>query len=81
MKTQTKRRDFIKKAAAGVVGAGIALNANAKHSDKQNVFVPKRKSIAYHLNPNVALIKGADRKTNMYDALKLIEDDIKEIDW
>jgi len=77
MSTQTKRRDFIKKMSAGVLGSGIALNAYAFGGNKSNVVVPKRKAIRYNANPNVALVKGPDRKTNMYDALKLIEDDIK----
>ena len=78
MNTQTKRRDFIKKATAGVVGAGLAFNAHAIDSVKPKVITPKRKSFSYNPHPNVALVKGANRKTNMYDALKLIEDDIKK---
>lgn len=78
MSTQTKRRDFIKKISAGVVGSGIALNAHAYGRYKPNIIAPKRKTFNYNPNPNVALVKGLDRKTNMYDALKLIEDDIKK---
>jgi len=77
MSTQTKRRDFIKKISAGVIGSGIALNAYAFGGNKSTTIVPKRKAITYSPNPNVALVKGPDRKTNMYDALKLIEDDVK----
>jgi uncharacterized protein (DUF362 family) len=77
MSTQTKRRDFIKKISAGVVGSGISLNAHAFGGNKPNIIVPKRKTLEYNPNPNVGLVKGTDRKTNMYDALKLIEDDVK----
>jgi uncharacterized protein (DUF362 family) len=77
MSTQTNRRNFIKKFSAGVIGTGIALNTYAFSDNKSNVFIPKRKTFNYNQNPNVALVKGPDRKTNMYDALKLIEDDIR----
>ena len=78
MSTKTKRRDFIKKISVGVLGTGIAINAHAFGRNKSNVIVPKRKTFNYNPNPNVALVKGSDRKTNMYDALKLIEDDVKK---
>ena len=77
MTVLTKRREFIKKVAAGVVGGGLALNAYALPKSNPKVIVPKRKVINYNPRPNVALVKGLDRKTNMYDALKLIEDDVK----
>ena len=77
MSIQTKRRDFIKKISAGVVGSGFALNAHAFGGNKPNIIVPKRKTFKYNPNPNVGMVKGLDRKTNMYDALKLIEDDVK----
>jgi len=77
MSTQTKRRDFIKKFSVGVLGAGIALNGYAFPRNNSNIIIPKRKKFNYNPNPNVALVKGPDRKTNMYDALKLIEDDVK----
>jgi uncharacterized protein (DUF362 family) len=78
MSTQTNRRNFIKKFSAGVIGSGIALNTYAFAEDKPKPFIPKRKAINYNPNPNVALVKGPDRMTNMYDALKLIEDDIRK---
>ena len=72
MSAQSNRRDFIKKFSAGILGSGIALNAYAFSGNKTNVFIPERKRIKYNPNPNVALVKGKDRKTNMYNALKLI---------
>ena len=77
MYAQTKRRDFIKKVSAGVVGSAVALNTPVFGRNEPNVIIPKRKSINYNPNPNVGLVKGVDRKTNMYDALKLIEEDVK----
>ena len=78
MSAQSNRRNFIKKFSAGVLGSGIALNAYAFSGNKTNVFIPERKRIKYNPNPNVALVKGKDRKTNMYNALKLIEDDVRK---
>jgi len=78
MAIQIKRRDFIKHLSAGFLTAGIALNTNANPTKDPDFLLPKRKKIKYNPNPNVALVKGSDRKTNMYDALKLIEDDIKK---
>jgi len=78
MPTQVKRRDFIRKFSAGVIGAGIALNSNTFASTRPRVKIPKRKKVFNAPNSNVALIKGPDRKTNMYDALKLIEEDIRK---
>jgi uncharacterized protein (DUF362 family) len=78
MSTKTKRRDFIKKVSAGVIGTGVALNAHAFGREESSIVVPKRKAINYNPYPNVGLVKGSDRKTNMYDALKLIEEDIKK---
>ena len=77
MSTKSKRRDFIKKFSLGVIGSGLALNTYAIPRNHSNTFIPERKKFIYNPNPNVALVKGIDRKTNMYDALKLIEDDIK----
>ncbi len=77
MPTQVKRRDFIRKLSAGVLGTGIALNAYAFPTRKSNLVLQKKRKIYESTNPNVALIRGADRKTNMFDALKLIEEDIK----
>jgi uncharacterized protein (DUF362 family) len=77
MSTQNKRREFIKKFSTAVVGTGLAINTYASPRISSNIVVPKRKRFNYDPNPNVALIKGSDRKTNMYDALKLIEDDVK----
>jgi len=77
MSNFTKRRDFIKKISAGALGSGIALNAVASGEKIPNIFTAKKKAVRYSPNPNVALVKGLDRKTNMYDALNLIEEDIK----
>jgi uncharacterized protein (DUF362 family) len=44
---------------------------------ESNIVVPKKRKIYTSTNPNVGLVKGTDRKTNMYDALKLIEEDVK----
>jgi len=77
MSAQNKRREFIKKFSTAVLGSGLALNAYALPRESKNVFVPKGKAFNINPNPNVALVKGPDRKTNMYDALKLIEDDVK----
>jgi uncharacterized protein (DUF362 family) len=77
MSTQVKRRDFIRKLSAGALGAGIAMNAYGFTSNQSNLVVPKRKKIYAQSGSNVGLIKGGDRKTNMYDALKLIEEDVK----
>jgi len=80
MSGQIRRRDFIRKASAGFLGAGIALHS-CTYSDSQsnsNTLIPGKRAISYYPNPNVGLVKGTDRKTNMYDALKLIEDDIKQ---
>jgi uncharacterized protein (DUF362 family) len=78
MSTQVKRREFIKKVSAGMIGTGIAVNAYAFPEKRSKKILPERKKIIYSPNSNVALIKGPDRKTNMYDALKLIEVDIKK---
>lgn len=77
MSTQVKRRDFIRKFSTGVLGTGIALNSYAFPNRISNIVFPDGRKSINNANPNVALIKGTDRKTNMYDALKLIEDDIK----
>jgi len=77
MSTENKRREFIKKFSTTILGSGIALNAYASPNRNSNIIVPKRKKFNYNPSPNVALVKGTDRKTNMYDALKLIEDDVK----
>lgn len=77
MSSQIKRRNFIQKLSGGFLGAGIAVNSYA-HANNESTIIPKRNKIYYTANPNVALVKGSDRKTNMYDALKLIEDDIKK---
>jgi uncharacterized protein (DUF362 family) len=78
MSAQNNRREFIKKISVGILGSGIALNSFAIPPKKPNIIIPKRKTFDYNPNPNVALVKGPDRKTNMYDALKLIEDDVKK---
>ncbi len=78
MSSHIKRRSFLKKISAGVLGTGIALNTHAFGENYPRVIVPKRKSSIYNPNPNVALVKGPDRKTNMYEALKLIEDDVRK---
>ncbi len=78
MSGQIGRRHFIKKASAGIIGAGIALQSCSDSSTHSNVLLPGKRAISYNPNPNVGLVKGTDRKTNMYDALKLIEDDIKK---
>lgn len=77
MSIQIRRRDFIKHFSGGILGAGFIFSSCAKSKDHSNSIAPVRKKFTYNPNPNVALIKGTDRKTNMYDALKLIEDDIK----
>ena len=77
MSTEIKRRQFVKKLSTGILGTGIALSAKANPVYTSRLTDPKRKKINFNPDPNVALIKGTDRKTNMYDALKLIEDDIK----
>ena len=77
MSTVNKRREFIKKFSAALIGSGVAVNAYASRDKSSNIIVPKRKTFNYSPHPNVALVKGSDRKTNMYDALKLIEDDVK----
>ncbi|MFC2123787.1 DUF362 domain-containing protein [Bacteroidota bacterium] len=77
MSAQIRRRGFIKQLSAGLLTTGIALNSSAKSNDRSNIIIPKRKKFI-NTNPNVALIKGTDRKTNMYDALKLIENDVRE---
>lgn len=70
MSDQLKRRDFIKRASAGIIlaGAGPFIKPFAvlskRHKPKSN-------------GQDVALVKGPDRKGNMYDALKLIEKNIR----
>ena len=78
MHTQVKRRDFIRKFSAGVLGSGIALSSYGFSRRESNIVVPKKRKIYTNSSPNVALVKGTDRKTNMYDALKLIEADVKK---
>lgn len=78
MSDQNNRREFIKKFSMGVLGSGIALNAMASPGEYPKLMIPSKKSVRYNPNPNVALVKGADRKTNMYDALKLIEEDVRK---
>jgi uncharacterized protein (DUF362 family) len=78
MSRKVKRRDFIRNFSLGVLGTGIAMNTYALSGRIQEKFLPKRKNFIYDPNPNVALVKGPDRKTNMFDALRLIEDDIKK---
>ena len=77
MSTQVNRRNFIRKLSAGMLGTGIAMNAFAFTSRESNLVIPKKKNIYTGPGSNVALVKGANRKTNMYDALKLIEEDVK----
>lgn len=78
MSTQVKRREFIRKLSASALGAGIAMNAYGFTHRQSNLVVPKERKVYAHSGSNVALIKGANRKTNMYDALKLIEEDVKK---
>jgi uncharacterized protein (DUF362 family) len=78
MAERTNRRQFLKQASAAMLGTGVALNAFALPEAEPQPFIPRRKQINFNPNPNVGLVKGSDRKTNMYDALKLIEDDVKQ---
>jgi len=78
MTAPTKRRNFIKQFSLGILGSGIALNAYPFTSYPSARIFPEKKKFILNPNPNVALVKGPDRKTNMYDALKLIEEDIKQ---
>lgn len=75
MSEAIKRRGFIKQISLGMLGAGFALDSMAvTHEIYKNL---RHTNIRVNHKPNVALIKGGNRKTNMYDALKLIEDDIR----
>ena len=80
MTKQIKRRDFIKKIPYGLFGAGIGLNTLANTISPNNSAINqlKKKNLNPTQRPKVALIKGNDRKANMFEALKLIEDDIKK---
>jgi len=80
MTKQIKRRDFIKKIPYGLFGAGIGLNtlANKIATNNSKINQLKKKNLNPTQRPKVALIKGNDRKANMFEALKLIEDDIKK---
>ncbi len=57
---------------------GYALNSHTLHGVHSNKALPVQRKAIYGPVPNVALVRGTDRKTNMYDALKLIEEDIKK---
>jgi len=70
-----KRRDFIRKVSAGMLMTGIAVNAPARSILKPVHFIGSRKK-AVEAGSNVALVRGPDRKGNMFEALKLIENDI-----
>ncbi len=79
MNKNIKRRDFIKRLSTGLFGAGICSNPiiNIRSSNNSIINRPNKKSPNLSQKPNVALVKGGDRKSNMFEALKLIEDDIK----
>ena len=79
MNDYIKRRDFIKK-FSGLFGAGIGLNTIANTITPNNLGINrlKKKNPNPAQRPKVALIKGNDRKANMFEALKLIEDEIKK---
>jgi uncharacterized protein (DUF362 family) len=70
-KEQTSRRMMLKLAAAGLAGAGIA-DAKPVHRRRGG-----RKLYQPTAEPStVSLIKGNDRRENVYQALKLIEDQV-----
>jgi uncharacterized protein (DUF362 family) len=74
MSSQIKRRDFILRISAGVAGTGMLMSAPAI----AGLSSMKARKIFPGGSPNVALVRGHNRKTNMYDALKLIEKDIRK---
>ena len=77
MSDQLKRRDFIKKVSAGIILAGAASDLWAGPVVKP-FSVLSKKNKPKDTGPNVGLVKGPDRKGNMYEALKLIEKDIRD---
>lgn len=77
MPDQLKRRDFIKKVSAGIILTGAATNSFAGPFIK-SFSVLSKKNKPGNTGSNVALVKGHDRKGNMFEALKLIEEDIKK---
>ena len=60
-----------------MVFAGIGFDMDSCGKKKPVGTLVNKKKTIHRPNPNVALVKGPDRKTNMYDALKLIENDIR----
>lgn len=79
MTKQIGRRDFIKRVSTGIlcVGAGLGGSVSISRANSSDLRIQKMKKVNYRKWPKVALVKGNDRKTIMFDALKLIEDDIK----
>ena len=72
-----RRREFLKTISAGMALAGAGIPLPGKTKLQSLAKLTDKKTMVGPPVPNVALIKGPDRKTNMYDALTLIENDIK----
>jgi len=69
------RREFIKGAALGLAGTTVALNSfNALKS----VWAAEDIHPSAANSAKVSLIKGDERYSNVYNALKMVEGDIKQ---
>ncbi|MFC2076970.1 DUF362 domain-containing protein [candidate division KSB1 bacterium] len=73
MRGDIRRRDFLAGISAGLVGLGLgSCGSSGDKAGGQSAG----SSCLMPASPRVGLVKGGDRKTIVYDALKLIEDDV-----
>ena len=75
------RREFLQTAGLGALCAGLAgksLWGGSGRADKSTLLANQAKSAGPGRTARVALVKGGDRAGNIFQALKLIEDDVWE---
>jgi len=75
---RVSRREFMKGAALGLMGTAIALNSTAAPMKPAKLADIKKDSPTDEKASKVALIKGDERYSNVYEALNIIKQDIKQ---
>ena len=77
LETRCDRREFLRAAGLGMIGAGLAGAPLRGWGGRAPLQSPARAATSAASAPRVSLVKGGDRREIVFQALKLIEDDVR----